>query len=251
MFISDMHGASPVVDIQNEIASGGIEKLVCLGDYDTPEILRELLRLDIPKKLVVGNHDYGYVKNTEVKSIEMGKKTFKDYVALWDQQEFLFERNFIASASDEKDLSRNAGLILNDVLCGEKVSYAHCGFIDVVNPFSEFPECLRTRMHWVRDSEKNIVANFERMQEDDTWILFRGHEHTPLVFSIYRNFPAECTNIDDSATFRVHGGIILNPKQNYIISVGAFIEGQYAIFDTDNRKLEFRYALPKFAPQDK
>jgi len=232
-----MHGLSPVKLVKREIKNNGVEKLVCLGDYDTPEVLRDIRRLKLPKVLIVGNHDFHYVHNLGIRSENM-HGSWEEYVKLWIKNPT--EKSFIERAIKGNSIKRRntcSGLVVEDIFDRLKVSYSHASIVDGGSPVSEAPGYVWARF---RDS-LNILQNFVRMNERNIGIMFRGHDHISYSGGVPINGLTEARNIND--LFSMARAVVLDKNKRYIISVGAFIDAEYALFDTNSMRLEFKFGI--------
>ena len=222
IFISDMHGRDPSYLVRKERRENGIEQAVFLGDYDTPEVLRELRKIKIPKKFVVGNHELHYAYDLELMSPLMGK-SWEEYVELWQKNPR--ELKFIEEAIKGR---KDAGLILEDKLGKRKIVYCHGGIIDEGSPDSDAPGYVWQRMF----DERTIVNTFAKMIEKKYWALFRGHDHSGTILGLNKYH-----NLTHPEGWKVK----LENENRYIINIGAFYHGDYAILDSSKKTLEFKY----------
>jgi predicted phosphodiesterase len=227
LLITDMHGRSPVELVRQERKESGIEQAVFLGDYDTPEVLRDLRRLKIKKKFVIGNHDLHYAYGLEIDGPNMNM-SWREYVRLWNQNPK--ERDFIKSAvSGER---QSSGLILEDIFEKEtKIAYCHGGIVNFETLDSTALEYVWQRMH----SGETALMNFFRMIEKNYWIMFRGHDHCSAVTSLNKK-PAK---LEYSADRKIK----LAKNKLHIASIGSFFYGDYAIFDPKTRVLEHKNTM--------
>lgn len=225
IFISDMHGQSPAFIVQREMKESGIEKAVFLGDYDTPEVLREIRKLRLKKVFVVGNHDYHYMFGYGVSS-DMMQASADDYAQLWKRNPR--ERDFILNAI--KRWTKSSGVIVEDKFNGEKAVYAHASLVDIDSCDRDVPDYVWNRI--IRSNE-SMLLNFLRMKEKNYRFFFRGHDHYNVVFSSYDgNLGGSLSSSADRQ--------ILETEKRHIISVGSFYYGDYALFDDRTGELEFR-----------
>jgi len=219
LLIADMHGENPVGIVKQSREE--VEQVVFLGDYDTPEIVRELRKLRIKKRFIVGNHDLHYVNGLEISGPLM-TMPWQKYVKLWKNNPN--EKKFIERAIMGE--SKNAGLILEDKLeDGIKIAYCHGGIVD--NGLDA------SRYVWQRMfSEENIMENFSKIIEEDYWILFRAHDHTSAVISL-REKPARLE-------YPIGERIKLAKTKRHIVKIGPFYYDNYAIFDSNTGILEYK-----------
>jgi hypothetical protein len=79
------------------------------------------------------------------------------------------------------------------------------------------------------------------MNERNVRIMFRGHDHISYSGGVPIDGLTDARNIND--LFSMARIVVLDKNKRYIISVGAFIEAEYALFDTNTRKLEFKFGI--------
>jgi predicted phosphodiesterase len=224
LIASDFHSRSPKDLVGSLCSSGEIGRAVFLGDYDEASVLRDILELDIDKIVLVGNHDYELAHGRRIYSPNL-RRPLEEYYEIWGDTE---EGKFI----------RNASKIKNGIKQGMKVIrrngrkrivYVHGGIINDNSgdlPFEVWSR-LDNNRHGDGQKEK-VLSTFNRMKDCDYDLMFRGHDHRSQVFSL-----------DGDGRIDYSRGGILNPKRKHIISVGAFVNGDYAIFDEDSMELEF------------
>ncbi len=223
LLLADMHGEDPCGLILEE-KKKGIEQVVCLGDYDTPEVLRNIRKLDMPAKFVLGNHDLHYVYKQAISSQKM-RFSWREYADLWDKSPL--EKRFIEGALAGK--RKNAGLVLTDKFEKDKqIVYCHAGILDLKSEHRDIPECVWERML----TEKNLLNTFSKMYTLNYWTLFRGHDDTSIV----ETFNIHQCRIEDCWENKVK----LAKDKIHIASVGSFYHGDYALFDSDTQVLEYK-----------
>jgi predicted phosphodiesterase len=216
LLISDMHGKSPRDLVENL----EFDEAVFLGDYDTPQVLKDLLTLDLRKKFLVGNHELHYVWNLGITT--SNGIPWQKYAELWKQNTEEFE--FIENAAEGK--IPNAGFILEDNLNGRRVCYCHASIVDSGSPDSDAPGYIWQEMN----SNKSSEMNFNRMRKIGYNLMFRGHAH--------QEFVKRAGNNGIETLFEKKLEL---PKNNlHIVSVGAFVNGNYALFDSTTGIVEFK-----------
>ena len=243
LIISDLHGENPSEFISQQIKQG-IEKLVALGDYDAPEILEYLLDdLGIPKIILIGNHDYDLARGIHVESNFL-KAPSQHYIALWRNGEFSRAREFVlknGKLRDNKDETMG-GLIALEKLNEKKIVYVHAS---LPSPDKEGKEKIR-EMLWRRmvDSETSDsddeatfyghFRNFELMARKNYWLMFRGHGHFSGVLS------QDASDIKGAFKLEEEMSLKLNESKRYIVNIGSFRLGDYAVFDSETMTIEYK-----------
>jgi hypothetical protein len=219
--------------VLDEARENKVERAVFLGDYDTPEVVRGLCKLRIPKKFVVGNHDWHYIEDLYISGPTMSMPQ-AEYTALWNERKNSKERKFISDAMDCRNRKANAGVILEDKLCGKKVAYAHASLVDHGSPDSDAPGYVWGRMY----NAETVYLNFMEMMKRDYWIFFRGHDPSSSIGSIPMKGKLNAKEINGLFKFKTHAK--LSKNRRYIITLPAFCEGGYAFFDTRTREIVFK-----------
>jgi len=220
LIISDSHSKNPVDFIKSQ-ADRGIEQLDFLGDCDFPDILEQILALPINKLVLSGNHEYGFSKGLDVDSSAL-RWPLARYIQLWQASRV---QNFVLNPESH---------LAERIISGEKIIFCHgcLSALETSNPVLEGR--LSSPLH-----SSNIPYNFKKMQENNCWILFRGHDHSPEILSLPRQanpFSAPAKKENRALTFR--------RDKLYIVTVGSFLEGNYGIFDEQALSFE-RYVLYK------
>jgi predicted phosphodiesterase len=223
IIITDMHGEDPSELVIREQRESGIERAIFLGDYDTPKIFEKVRKLKIPKILVAGNHDLHYIYGLEIGAPYM-TQSWQGYVKEWDkfprQKEFM-EKLILGKVP-------NAGVIVETKSGKRNVVYCHASIVDSGSPDSDAPGYVWQRMH----SEENMLLNFLKMMEKNYWVMFRGHDHYSMVSSLRKNPARIETPIKEK--------LRLAKNRLHIVTVGPFLNGDYALFDDKSGYLEFK-----------
>ncbi len=234
LLISDMHGKSPSEFIEKQIKEDGIHQLACLGDYDTPQVLQEILGINIPKIILVGNHEWHYVHKYPLKGSHMNHN-LEEYQKMWSGGKYPKEREFIQTAIRQIKRNRKSGTILEDKVAGRKVAFAHASLVNLQTTHSRADDCVWARM----EDPLNAFLNFNEMGEKNYWIFFRGHDHKHNVLSIAtKNKRYE---VEKNDGIPLNGILPLDEDRSYIATIGAFMQGKYAILDSTKKTLEFRW----------
>ena len=223
LLVADSHGKRPL-NFVRQMMDRKIEQVVFLGDYDTPEVLKDLIEIDLRKKFIVGNHDFHYVYGIGIEG-HMMENTDVGYTNLWGKNPE--EKKFILDAVCGKIL--NAGLTLEEEIEeGIKIAYSHGGIVDEINSKQKIIDSLWQRAKYPED----VKINFEKMAEKNYKILFRGHDHEHSTIVLNGSNGLMGKSIENK--------IKLFNGNRYIVSVGSFYYGDYAIFDSTTREIEYR-----------
>jgi len=206
LIFGDIHGkeVAPFLEVKQDMT-----QMRCLGDYDHPEIVRQLLAHPLPSVILPGNHDYSLINGISI-GTKIWTLDYSDYVKLW--KKYPVETEYIQK--------RCANPQHADIVNGRKIVYAH--------------SCLDNGVGsglWSRILCKGTKENiFRKMRDENYWILFRGHDHVQSVFS------APINNLDD-IEFEENSFIVPQQDRLYIITVGGFFRGKYAVFDGEHIRL--------------
>jgi hypothetical protein len=234
MFVSDMHGRSPAEEIKRH----PVQRLVALGDFDTPGVVSEIRDLPIKVDFVIGNHEYHYLNGAEISSPCMSHD-FGYYNRLWHSPKNDSERRLF-----EEAIRRNE-LTFNEKVGEEQFVYAHAGIINSGQYPPGFLPILWTRMFnpdaWIFLDEV-VRRTFRVMSYEHQTVLFRGHDHYSSLLSTSKK--SQFTNPKFPIRFlrNIEGPRELERDMMHIITVGAFFDQEYAIYDTRKREIEFRVA---------
>jgi predicted phosphodiesterase len=214
---SDFHGKSPA-DLVRRLQNEEIERAVFLGDYDEPSVLREIQDLDIGKIILMGNHDYDFSRGSEVYSPKL-TRPLEEYFKIWGN-------------TDGGRFARNCPtkVVQGDIVYLHGSLYDPYGYGDA----EVWGRILYDDLGFTR--ERRVICNFREMKKSGYNMMFRGHDHYPIVFSTNReNYSEKIDEIVSSID-----NVILNKGDMHIINLGAFVEGEYAVFDDENLEFEFR-----------
>lgn len=222
---SDLHSTSPIKEIECLDKLEGVERFVFLGDYDTPEIFRELIGLKKKKIILIGNHDFDLVSNRDFDSPAID---FDYSKILWDNSPN--EKTGAIRMANMKN-SRTKGIKVVEQIEKRRVVYLHGALEDFGCIMKRQSPLVWGRM--LNDSSR--MMNFSAMKSEKYWLMFRGHDHEYNVWSIDYNAPG-VGNVQENRE-RV---IPITKDKRYIVSVGAFEKGEYLIFDSKKLELERR-----------
>ena len=231
---SDFHGRNPVSLVNSLVKSEGIERAVFLGDYDEPKILRDILDLEIDKIVLVGNHDHDFCFGNEIYSPNL-RRPLKEYWKMWGETvEGKYGRE---CAKITKGIKK--GLKVVRRVGDKRAVYVHGAIMALSD---EDPPEIWGRLLYGNGSgfskERRVICNFREMKKENYWTMFRGHDHFPIVFSTnMKNYSENIKEINSSID-----NVVLKKEDMNIVSVGAFVEGCYSVFDDQSLKVEFRDA---------
>lgn len=226
LLITDSHGIDPSALIENSVKFDGIEKLAVLGDLDTPPILRVIQEQVAKHKLrfiyTPGNHEYHYVKRYGISGNQMIKSA-GDYAHEWENA--AREKQFVLNAIASK--TGNMGLVVRK----KEIAYAHASLVDLDRLDPDVPDFVWGRL--LSNSNKRFLNFLERIASDSR-LFFRGHDHLCSLAISYENRVAK-------PTFSVRGKYKIDlEKARTIASLGAFYDGEYAIYDNQKAELDFK-----------
>jgi predicted phosphodiesterase len=234
--MSDFHGVSPIEKAKSLIEEEDIGRIVFMGDYDEPSILKEIIESPphgLKKIILVGNHDvdFSFRKNVYSPNLDYSQEK---YFELWGD-------------NPEGDFVRETSEVFNGIMHGVRVVhrfdqnyvYVHGALVgDPLYP-NDPPEI------WGRliddgssgfTAGRRLICNFNEMAKNNYDVMFRGHDHFSQAFSV----PKEDSIHSLSAMISFRDNGILEEGGRHIVSVGAFFERNYAIFDDETKELEFK-----------
>lgn len=239
ILISDMHGDDPTGRIAIEQKDNGIERVACLGDYDTPQVLRAVRKLRIPKVLTIGNHDIAYVNKIKTPPF-IAYNTAGEYFQAWKNHRVEKELIINAFVKNIETKLEKIGRVVEDNIDGRKIVYAHASIVDGNAYDPAWKRQVEERLTFECDSERQDA--FEKMAEQDYWIFFRGHDHGPQILSQAKDAKKNGNMIvgeDAEDTVK------LRKDRRYIINPGAFVNlhmspSCWAIFDSEASTITFK-----------
>lgn len=254
LLLADLHRIEPFELIKKLRKQGRIDRVVCLGDYDSPEMIEGLLELDMPKVILPGNHDYPLLVDAVKleRGIAVNKQTYPDYLPYYRESYWAAVRKIVENPKlrefanrfvlDSKNSGRenyNPERRLEhseQTARGDRIIYVHSSIFDSETLDEEFQENyqLWERMFgfFANNAKQVIEGNLREMQTRGCSVLFRGHDPWPMFFR---------QNGSESSFERLANTpeIQLARNKKQIITVGAYKTDNYAIFDDDSFKLEW------------
>lgn len=216
--MSDFHGRDPTEEIA-KLNLEGIERIAFLGDYDSPELFRKIKRLPGEKIILAGNHDYEFANGRTFNTPRLPQPP-DFYIEIWNMY-----------PEDKREIIARPKIIVEKSK-GKKIIYVHGALVD-----SDLDPDVNPLIAGRIDSTSKKRDNFEKMKQQDYWILFRGHDHLQNVISIPNKGNPQKAIIQEYENLK---RIDLEETKRYIITVGCFADGFYSIFDNRARILEIR-----------
>lgn len=259
LIITDLHGRNPKGLIEQKKNFEGIERVICLGDVECPDITKYLL--DLGKDfvtLVPGNHDFPYMVDCckLEDGLEVDKSKKPDYlncsveeywkaVEEWKNEDILknYARTIVGDSNENAD-DKNSERFQRDFEVSDKrVVCVHASLFDEVDQYGR-PDQLWARLYepyGEGHNPHNISRIFYMMKEpqEDIWMVLRGHDVEMQLYSIDRKSPTN-SDYDTPQLFRdAKTKVKLSSDKCYIASLGGYLHGQYGIFDDTELNLEF------------
>lgn len=233
LIISDLHSV-PEESMMNLISCArkkNIERVVCLGDFDEPGLLRRLLDLEMKKIIVIGNHDVALTTEENIRSPDIS-----DPEKYWDAwEDSVREYSFVHKARTYgfDRMHPDFGVRVEEKVGMQKVCYVHGSLYSDDTCWGLQP-FIRGRMLSMGEGFESVrekrEANFRVMKKKKYWVLFRGHDHNLEVIS--QNSKGQISEESSSSK-----GLKFNLNKRYIATMGRFSDGGYAVFDDESRKL--------------
>ena len=235
--MGDFHGTDPIPFIK-KCKRKGIEKLVCLGDYDDPAILENILALDMDKIVLIGNHDYHLVVDWYkdeadrfyLKSGYLPDMFSMEYDVLmkkWHDNKTA--RDFVLKSKEVRS-GRKKGLRVVGKVDDKKVIYTHASLVDHKCKYEPY-------QLWQRITpDDSMRANFKEMRRLGYWIMFRAHDHFPLITYMKNGINV----FEHDIHLAWDNKVKLKNDELYIVTVGSFREGRYVVLDDEKRTVKLK-----------
>lgn len=231
LLITDLHGRPPVNLIRN-MQESGLDRVICLGDVDNPQLIEYLLDLNIETSIILGNHDYHHARGEVLGGMPKGMGAFSSFL-MW--MKCARTREFVLSkSSDLSVIDSQHGIRVVRQVRGRDVLYVHALLAGHDTDLPELPCYLWSRLF--PHTNAKLERNFLEMLAQDYWVMFRGHDDVNAVWSLTVN--GETADITRELTGQ--GMHVLDLNQRYIVSIGSFLHGHYAVFDHNTLELEFK-----------
>ena len=147
-----------------------------------------------------------------------------DYLAEWDG--FPKERQFVLDAIEGK--IPDTGLIVSD----NEIVYAHASLADIGRVDSNVPDFVWGRLLYHLGK---LSKSFDEMGNlNDFRLFFRGHDHLNAI-------TVQKGNIIQETEFGYWGKRKIDIENTRtIVSVGAFYEGEFALYDNETQEVDFK-----------
>jgi hypothetical protein len=196
-----------------------------LGDYDDPKILRELMDLGRDRILIIGNHEYDFA-TIESSSEEVSQKNNELF---YDWKNSEDEKNFVLDCVDDLETNDHGVRVFRPGNYGS-ILYTHSNIGR--NLEASLKDRFRYDIHVVED-------NFIEMAKRNIHIMFRGHDHKGMIGDS-RVITSNREGLDLLVEpFNLEVPFSFSGDRRYIVSVGAFRFGDYAIFDDVDNSVIF------------
>lgn len=222
--LADFHGRS-ISDFLSEESPGNNDAVVSLGDVETTQVIHELKNLeeDLAEErftAVGGNHDQALL-----------------------EEQGLNSRSYKPAHEIKRDLNSDdvARSWLEEVLSepyrefkvGERQSVAVHGGLDGYLRHPEMDEEIRHlwyRLWYESDSRENF-----RIMEQKNWhLMARGHDHDPEIVEKKASGDINFSYPENRDLYTLDSDCL------YIITPGAWMNGNYAAIDEKRMEVEFR-----------
>jgi predicted phosphodiesterase len=237
LIITDLHHKHPQ-EIVESAMDLGIEKIVCLGDIETPQILDYLLKLKIKKRIIIGDHEYHHSHGMEIFSSSM-KHNCEYYWNMWSSTP---AGKFVLEYGSTKNTrpGKTKGIKVVDKIGDKKICYVHGSLLEKEPMHPGMNGIMWGRLLCDYYDEKKI-SNFRVMQNEGYSILFRGHDHTNSVHTFIEEIHEFKPNkVKIESKEKLYETIIqLDKDRLNMVTVGAFERGNCCIFDEDKWTARF------------
>lgn len=219
--VADLHSLGP--EILVERMQGQVDSWAFLGDYDDPQILKQIITLGQDKIITIGNHDYALaLGDCPISRYTEGRE--ERLIEIWKENEN--EREFVLDCVDDLE-GRIVGLrVIREGKFGN-VAYTHAAIGMTLT------QSLNDRFYCDEEQESAKADNFRKMTEKSINLMFRGHDHMQGILS---------SNLDGKdikkENFLQCVPFMFSRNRRYVVTVGAFVENNcYAIHDEDTNSV--------------
>ncbi len=243
LIFTDIHGKS-LAPLEEIVLDEKVESIICLGDFDTNETVHEYLSfrkkwLSEGKTVssVCGNHDvWNYFKlPMNIHSLPLSSMELQEQIHA-DAEVLDFYREILPKTQHQFSFGKRNAIALHGAFFGKNIVFYHPlpDKLRKIVPDSTMWQYLFD-YSWVAGDNaplKYIVEeNFQEMKQKGVSIIFRGHDHASLAIA---DSPYE-------ALYDEYQEVLLHAKRDYIINIGAWVHGKYALYDEEKQRVYFRY----------
>lgn len=222
-----------------EIESADLDYIICTGDFDLAESVRQYRNLkntleEVEFIEVPGNHDEALLNYTPISSGTM-RELGKGFEELYNE---LREEENEGDLDFLQQLMHNSGSELSNhsletEIGGLNTLVVHAGLSGDLSSNSSCPR--EKRDLWYRlYGEKEYMENFERMSEKGVELMIRGHDHSPEL-GFYSDGALTVNQPEPGQSFELEEGSL------YTLTHGAWYDGWYATLETGGETTELTY----------
>jgi predicted phosphodiesterase len=244
LLLADIHIRNPIPFIEKKL-NEGIERVISLGDIDDPKILNDFLSLKYQKIALMGNHEYPFIHSFKtgmlhksIDLIDIPDNALLDRYSKWHSYPLIKK---YALKCMENIWGNEEGFSLTEDLDGLKIFYTH-GLICPDSWGINLPGRIWASLNTLeRGMNNNLVnQNLREMQKRNLDIFFRGHDHTRDIQSLGKKENPYVSPVwQHNLSTQANGQITLSNDRRYLITIGAFTWGDYMIFDSKTKELEW------------
>lgn len=221
LLITDSHGR----DFSQLISKlkGKVDRVIHLGDFDLPEHFRYLQGIQGVKTIVLsGNHELAFCEHKHITSRNISNS--EEYFTFWNESPK--EKAEILRLA-RKENRGFAGTYIEKKARAD-IAYTHAFLAKNIH------EAFWTRLinyNYKFDPVDPCTELFNRMKKKNIDILFRGHDHTRRQYQLQEDRITETIIPPRSIIFQ---------QFPVVLSLGAYITGEYAIFDDEKLEIHFK-----------
>lgn len=231
LLLTDLHGHAPVKLIRR-YAGRTVDRVICLGDFDNPQILEYLLDIDLDKIIVLGNHDYCHARGEVLGGMPRNMGAMSSYL-MWLKckraRDFVLDKTQDIEAVDDR-----SGLRVITTLGGRNILYVH-GLLAGHPGDDPTLSCYIWGRLFPHTNAK-LEINFVAMLNQNFWMMVRGHDDFATIWSLV----VEGSEAKMTRELTGLGKLKLDMEKHYIVSLGSFLHGHFALMDRDKLTIEFK-----------
>lgn len=236
VIVSDIHGATfePLEELVLKIEKPDV--VIVLGDFDQTRSIQSLIDLSKRYKVMVipGNHDHAVFYGEPIYSRNMQRQG-KDYRQL--HSELMADpvsKDFLEKLLQPESAMQRIWLDQEKYVDTYPTLLVHAG---LAGNLRSYPDCPQDQRHlWYRlTSEGNYEDNFLAMKSQRSKVMVRGHDATSVCSVRY------FSNGDPTIRRPTNKMVRILPDKDilYTITVGDYIDGNYAVIDTRRNGEEY------------